>query len=131
MRLASYKLRFHDHHVRAVPEVGLDGCAFGGPGVDLRGDDASRALSAAKPMIDWLSAREPGVKVRSISIRITGGVRVLVSLDPLPNTNDERPRALRFEAPFAEELRAAGTEAERVIEEAVARTLAKRGTLKT
>jgi hypothetical protein len=132
IKLASYKIRFHDHHVRAVPEVGLDGCAFGGPGVDLRGEDAARILSAAKPMIDWLDAREPGVKVRSISVRITGGVRVLVSLEPVPGTieNDARPRALRFDAPFAEELRAAGNEAERAIAEAAARMLAKRATLK-
>jgi len=112
--------------VRAVPEVGLDGCAFGGPGVDIRGEAAARIMEAAATMVKWLDEREPGVKVRSISVRVRDGARVLVSLDPVPNTTDPRPRAMRFEAPFAEELREAGAAAERAIEEATTELLQKR-----
>jgi hypothetical protein len=121
--LVSYKLRIHDQHVRAVPAVGLDGSPFVGPGVDLRGADAARAIEAARPVIDWLAAREPGVEVRSISVQ-TAGPRVLVSLESRPT--DARPRALRFDPPYANELRDAAREAERVIGEASARTLARR-----
>jgi hypothetical protein len=123
LALASYKLRFHDVHVRAVPSVGLDGEPFGGPGVDLLGDDARAAIAAAEPIVGWLRAREPGVLVRSISIRMAGP-RVLVSLAVRPG--DARPRALRFDPPYAEELRDAGREAERIIGEACRAALARR-----
>lgn len=97
-RLASFKIRFHDEHVRAVV------AGHPGPGVDLRGDDARRAIAAAKPMLEWLSAREPGVDVRSISVN---DARILVSLSAEP-----KPRALRIEAP---DLREASADAETLI----------------
>jgi hypothetical protein len=122
--LASYKIRIQDRHVRAVPRVGLDGAPFEGPGVDLRGVDAALAIRAAQPLIAWLDAREPGVQVRSISVR-TDGPRVLISLEPR-GTGDPRPRAMRFDPPYANELRDAASEAERVIGEASARVLARR-----
>jgi hypothetical protein len=109
--------------VRAVPARGLDGEPFTGPGVDLRGADAERALSAAAPILAWLDAREPGVQVRSISMR-SAGPRVLVSV--ASTSTDPRPRALRFDPPYADELREAGREVEREIGEACARILAKR-----
>ena len=121
--LASYKIRIHDAHVRAVPARTSDGSAFAGPGVDLRGEDARAVIEAARPVIAWLDAREPGVDVRSISVR-TAGPRVLVSLAPAGL--DQRPRAVRFEPPHADDLRAAATEAERLIGEACARALARR-----
>lgn len=121
--LLSYKIRIQDHHVRAVPARGLDGSTFSGPGVDLRGTDATAAIEAASPVIAWLDAREPGVKVRSISVRVEGP-RVLVSLEPLGI--DPRPRAMRFEPPYANELRDAARGAEHVIGQACARALAKR-----
>jgi hypothetical protein len=109
--------------VRAVPARGPDGEPFSGPGVDLRGDDAARAIAAARPIVDWLGAREPGIVVRSISVRIAGP-RVLVTLEPGPN--DPRPRALRFDPPYADELRDAGRAAEAVIAEACVRALSRR-----
>ncbi len=121
--LASYKIRFADVHVRAVPACDLAGAPFVGPGVDLRGADAVAAIEVARPVIAWLDAREPGVQIRSMSVK-TAGPRVLVSLAPLGI--DPRPRALRFEPPFADELREAAREAERVIGEACARMLARR-----
>lgn len=121
--LASYKIRLQDGHVRAVPALATDGSAFSGPGVDLRGADATAAIEAAKPVIEWLDAREPGVKVRSISVRVEGP-RVLVSLEPLGN--DPRPRAMRFDPPYANELRDAARAAERLIGQACVKALAKR-----
>ena len=86
-----------------------------GPGVDLRGDDARRVIAAAEPMLEWLSAREPGVDVRSISVNDT---RVLVSLSAEP-----KPRALRIEAP---DLREAGAAAEALIVALSVRALDRR-----
>ena len=71
--LASYKLRFHDVHVRAVPARDEAGCPFAGPGVDLRGDDARAVLGDAVlvgPFRAWLEAREPGVTLRSVSVAL-------------------------------------------------------------
>lgn len=121
--LASYKIRLRDVHVRAVPACDASGAPFTGPGVDLRGSDALAAIEAARPIIAWLDAREPGVIVRSISVK-TEGPRVLVSLAPLGA--EPRPRAMRFDPPYANELRDAGREAERVIGEACVRVLARR-----
>jgi hypothetical protein len=121
--LASYKIRIHDTHVRAVPTRSTDGTPFTGPGVDLRGVDAEAVIDAARPVIAWLDAREPGVVVRSISVR-TAGPRVLVSLAPAGL--DPRPRAVRFDPPHADELREAAREAERVIGEACVRVLERR-----
>jgi hypothetical protein len=111
-----------------MPKHTADGTAFEGPGVDLRGEAAAAALRAAGPMIAWLDAREPGVLVRSISVR-TDGPRVLVSLAPADTQT--RPRAIRFDPPYANELRDAGREAERVIGEACARALERRRTRHT
>jgi hypothetical protein len=121
--LVSYKLRLLDAHVRAVPACTNDGAPFDEPGVDLRGADAAEAIAAARPLISWLDAREPGVEVRSISVK-TAGPRVLVSVGA--NAADARPRAIRIDPPYAEELRAAGLEAERVIGEACSRALSRR-----
>jgi hypothetical protein len=121
--LVSYKIRVHETHVRAVPACTVDGAPFVGPGVDLRGADAESAIAAARPVFAWLEAREPGVDVRSISIR-TSGPRVLVSLAPA--APDQRPRAIRFEPPYANELRDAASDAERIIGEACVRALARR-----
>lgn len=86
-------------------------------------------IAAAAPVITWLDAREPGVIVRSISIR-TDGPRVLVSAEPVATPlGDTRPRALRFDPPFADELRRAAAEAERLIGEACVRALERRRNL--
>lgn len=122
--LASYKIRMVDTHVRAVPRVDLDGVAFVGPGIDLRGAEAELVIRAAQPIIVWLDAREPGVRVRSISLR-TDGPRVLASLESLGSI-DPRPRAVRFDPPYSIELRDAAALAERLIGEAAERMLARR-----
>jgi hypothetical protein len=81
---------------------------------------------AARPILAWLKAREPGVQVRSISIQ-TGSPRVLVSIEPpasaLPGS---RPHALRFDPPQASELRDLAGEAERLIGEMCRRALERR-----
>lgn len=123
-KLASYKLRIHDQHVRAMPRFDVDGSPFQGPGVDLRGLDAARVIEAARPMLAWLDEREPGVAVRSISV---DDKRVLVSLEPYSaEVNDQRPRALRFEPPFAGELRERAHAAELLLEDACVRALERR-----
>ncbi|MBX3213011.1 MAG: hypothetical protein KF850_13320 [Labilithrix sp.] len=119
--LVSYKIHLVDVRVRAVPRRSADGAAFHGPGVDLRGAEAAEVIEAAAPLLAWLDAREPGVAVRSVSVR---EARVLVSLAPAGA--DPRPRAVRFDAPWADELREAGRDAEKLIGEACARALARR-----
>lgn len=101
--------------MRAVPED------FDGPGVDLRGEDAARAIAAAAPIERWLTAREPGIVLRSLSVdrRLQ---RVLVTLEQ----PGDRPRVLRFDPPHANELIDAGAEAERVIAAAAAQRIAAR-----
>ncbi len=88
---------------------------FPGPGVDLRGDDAARVIRAARPMIAWLEAREPGVDVRSLSVN---DARILVSLSSEP-----KPRALRIEDTS---LREAGREAETLILELATAAISRR-----
>ncbi|MBX3261955.1 MAG: hypothetical protein KF782_19890 [Labilithrix sp.] len=123
--LLSYKISLDDARVRASPRQDADGAPFDGPGVDLRGAEAAAVIEAAAPLLAWLDAREPGVSVRSVSVRTAPApARVLVSL--APGAADRRPRAVRFDAPWADELRDAGREAERLIGEACARVLARR-----
>jgi hypothetical protein len=99
--LASYKLRFHEDHVRAVPAKDEAGCAFAGPGVDLRGEEARTLFALATPFRDWLDAREPGVTLRSLSVDLVAQ-RVLITLEPM--AADQRPRVVRIDPPHAGEL---------------------------
>ena len=87
--------------MRAVPARDEAGCAFAGPGVDLRGDEAAAILAQAAPFRAWLDAREPGVALRSLSVDLASR-RVLITLDP--TTADQRPRVVRIDAPHSEEL---------------------------
>lgn len=96
---------------------------FAGPGVDLRGEDAARAIAAAAPVEAWLVAREPGIVLRSLSVD-RGKMRVLVTLEPA--SPGERPRVVRFDAPHAGEIVDAAREAERVIADACAIKIAAR-----
>jgi hypothetical protein len=121
--LASFKLRFFDVHVRAVPQKGLDGCPFAGPGVDIRGEEARRALEAAAPVRAWLEAREPGIVLRSLSID-HARQRVLITLEPA--AEETRPRVLRFDPPHAMELALAARDVERIVGEACVRALRRR-----
>ena len=102
--LASYKLRFHEDHVRAVPARDEAGCPFAGPGVDLRGNEARALFALATPFREWLDAREPGVTLRSLSVDLAAE-RVLITLEPM--AADQRPRVVRIESPHAGELIAA------------------------
>ena len=101
--LSSYKLRFHEDHVRAVP------AGFDGPGVDLRGADARAILELAAPIRAWLEAREPGVVLRSLSLD-RDRLRVLVTLEDKP-----RPRVIRLDPPYANEIVELATELERAL----------------
>jgi len=99
MKLRSFKLRFHEGHVRVMP------ASFDGPGVDVRGEDARRCFELAKPMIDWLLAREPSVSLRAISVDLESR-RLLVSFEDAHATQARgpRPMVLRIEAPESSEL---------------------------
>ena len=102
--LASYKLRFHEDHVRVVPARDEAGCPFAGPGVDLRGEEARALFALATPFREWLDAREPGVTLRSLSVDLAAP-RVLITLEP--TAADQRPRVVRIDPPHADELIAA------------------------
>jgi hypothetical protein len=112
LSLASYKLRFHEDRVRAVPARDEAGCPFAGPGVDLCADEARAILAMAGPFRVWLEAREPGVVLRSVSVD-RAAQRILITLEPM--TADQRPRVVRLDPPFSEEL----IEAARPLEEAL------------
>lgn len=99
LSLASFKLRFHDVRVRAVPSKDERGCAFAGPGVDLIGDEARAAFALCGPILAWFDAREPGVNVRSLSCDLASG-RVLATLDAA----EGRPRVVRVDAPLSDEI---------------------------
>jgi hypothetical protein len=98
MKLASFKLRFHETHVRILP------ADFDGPGVDVHGDAARACFDLAKPMIDWLLQREPSVKLRAMSVDLRKR-RVLVSFeDAHAIASVLRPIVLRIEPPESSEL---------------------------
>jgi hypothetical protein len=99
LRLASFKLLVSQERARIVPATNDAGGAFVGPGVDLVGERARAAIALAQPMLEWLDAREPGVRVRSLSADLASG-RVLVTVDD----GGERPRVLRIDAPSSAEL---------------------------
>ena len=121
--LASYKLRFHEGHVRAVPARDEEGCAFAGPGVDLRGAEAEAILGLATPFRAWLDAREPGVKLRSLSVDLASR-RVLITLEPM--AANQRPRVVRVDAMHSDELIAASQALEASLGEACAAKLRNR-----
>jgi hypothetical protein len=99
VKLRSFKLRFHDGHVRILP------AAFDGPGVDVRKDDALACFDLAKPMMAWLLAREPSVTVRAMSVDLETR-RVIVSFEDLHATTlrGPRPMVLRIDPPESTEL---------------------------
>jgi hypothetical protein len=112
LSLASYKLRFHEGHVRAVPARDEEGGPFAGPGVDLRGAEALAILALATPFRAWLEAREPGVTLRSLSVDLASN-RVLITLEPM--TPEQRPRVVRIDPPHSEELLAGAKDLEAAI----------------
>lgn len=78
-----------------MPKIGVDGCPFGGPGVDLVGDDADEALSAAEALLAVLRELEPGASVRSVSVDLESR-RLLGTLAPA--REEVRPRAFRIDS---------------------------------
>ena len=94
LRLRSFKLRFTERHVRVVPAVGVDGCPFGGPGVDLFASDADAVFASAGPLLRMLASLEPGITVRSLSLDLERP-RLLATLEP---ASGERPRVVRVDA---------------------------------
>jgi hypothetical protein len=99
VKLRSFKLRFWDEHVWIVPGEDLDGCAFGGPGVDLRGDAAREAFVLAAPILEVLRSFEPGLELRALSIDLEGE-RLLATTTthtPFEQRTGERPRVIRVD----------------------------------
>ena len=96
--LASFKLRFVDEHVRIVPLTDHRGCAFAGPGVDLRGAAARDVFALAAPVVAWFTEREP-VTLRSLSMDL-GRRRVLATFGALSVATGERPHVLRIDERF-------------------------------
>jgi hypothetical protein len=94
--LRSFKLRIADRHVRIVPAKDAQGCPFSGPGVDLRGEEAERAIAAGEPIASALCAMEPGIVIRSVSIDFERP-RLLATLEPTTPEADPRPRVVRID----------------------------------
>jgi hypothetical protein len=94
----SFKLRFHDTHVRIATEADV-------PGVDVHADEARRCFALAEPMVAWLLAREPSVTLRAMSVDLASG-RVLVSFEDAHATSRRgpRPMVLRIDPPESTEL---------------------------
>jgi hypothetical protein len=79
--ITSFKLRFHERHVRVAPG-----------NVDLRGHNAEEVFALARPIVDWFLAREP-VTMRSLAIDLASG-RVVATFEDSP-----RPRVLKIDDP--------------------------------
>jgi hypothetical protein len=94
----AFKLRFHEGHVRISMTKDV-------PGVDVHGDAARRCFDLAKPMIDWLLAREPSVTLRAMSVDLVSR-RILVSFEDAHAvaTRGPRPMVLRIEPAESAEL---------------------------
>ena len=122
--LASYKLRFHENRIRAVPARDEAGCPFAGPGVDLAGDEARSLFALAAPFHEWLEAREPGVALRSLSVD-RAAHRVLITLEPM--TADQRPRVVRVDPPHSDELLSAAAPLETALGAVCMAKLQRRG----
>lgn len=115
--LRTLKLRAHEHHARIVPTHDERGRPFDEPGVDVRGERARALLAKSGPLVDWLLAREPGVRVRAIVLDFERR-RAVVTLEGAP-----RPRVVTLTAASFEDFVArasgliaeAGEEAHRVL----------------
>jgi hypothetical protein len=95
MKLRSFKLQRHERHLRLVPATGLDGCPFGGPGVDVIGDEADALLALAEPLFAGIEALEPGVRIRSLSVDLERPRLLVTLVDRLSSM--QKPRVLRVD----------------------------------
>jgi hypothetical protein len=126
VQLRSYKVRIADRHARIVPAQDEKGCPFQGPGVDLRGEEAERAIEAAAALIKVLMSFEPGIVVRSLSLDLERP-RLLVTLDPLTPDKDMRPRVVRIDGgPALEAILEASGPLTNMLTDAARRALARR-----
>ena len=121
--LASFKLRPLDQHVRVVLAEYPEGCAFKGPGVDLRGLGAQEVFALSAPIFSWLLARAPLATVRSVSFDMRAR-RVLAALD-VPGS--DKPAVLRVDGMESAELFAAAGAAMQRMLALSALALARRG----
>jgi hypothetical protein len=71
VKLVSYKLRFHDHHVRMTISHDAHGLPYRGPGLDLRGEPAVEAFALAHHAHKWLLIFEPDTLLRALSMDLT------------------------------------------------------------
>jgi len=113
--LRSFKLNFAERRVRVVPAT------LTGPGVDLVGDDAVRALGHAAPLLAWFEALEPGTVVRSFSWDARGP-RVLATLEATP-----KPRVVRIDGSPAADLVARAPALLAFLSDEASTRLARRG----
>ena len=93
MRVRSFKLRFHETHVR----IAL--ADWEGANVDVRGEDARACFALAEPVVAWLLSRQPSVKLRALSMDLDAR-RVLVSYEDAHGTAARKPQpmVLRIDA---------------------------------
>lgn len=125
MKLASFKLRFRDRHVRVLPAEAKPGVAFREPGVDLLGATADEALAAAAPLVAWIRERDPACVVRSISVDLAS-LRVIVSLEDVHGAARGKPNVLRIDAPTSGDLLARAASLEALLALRAAEALARR-----
>jgi hypothetical protein len=104
IELTSFKLRYFETHVRIVVAT-VDGRPFEGPGADVFGPDAEQILKLGEPMVHWLKARDPSVRVRGISCDLKKS-QVLISYQAGEGIAAEKPIALKVHAPENDELMA-------------------------
>lgn len=126
MKLASFKLRFRDRHVRVLPAEVEPGIAFRDPGVDLRGPAADEALEAAAPLLAWIRDRDPASVVRSISVDLAS-LRIIVSLEDVHGAADGKPNVLRIDAPTSGDLLAMAAALNPLLSRRAAEAIARRG----
>jgi hypothetical protein len=122
--ITSFKLRYAETHVRILPRT-YRGLAFEGPGVDLRGAEASLLLEMGMPIVAWLKARDPSVDVRGISCSFEKK-QVLISYQAGEGIAASKPIALKIHAPESEELLALTAPMLSLLKEAARSRLARR-----
>lgn len=114
--IAKFKLRFDTPRARVVV-AGAEG-----PGVDLVGDDAARAVALAAPLVAWVRALEPGVVLRSVSFDLEA-VKLVATLEASP-----KPRVVRADGAVVIDLKDRAPDLLRFLEERARAKLAARRT---
>jgi hypothetical protein len=102
MKLQKIKWRFVDRHVRIVP-ADEGGKVLEEPAIDLLNETADEGLALAKPIVSWLTARDPSVTVRGISCDFATET-VIISYTAAEGVAARKPIALKLRAPESAEL---------------------------